>query len=280
MGSRDVARVPLKELFKASGVRRKRVVARPVVPSRMQERELAAAYVEVVRVWVDGVNDDILPAYSATRDTMIRDSVSDINIEIEKVAERAVQAILTFSGKARSWAETFSRWHLRRFIANLVYKDTAQLETLMTVVGGGATETIDDIVTRNVALVRNVSDQIRAKISDAVFRGIQTQTPVRDVAKEIAKATGLQKDRSLRIASDQTVKLSAALDKQRQLDVGMDSFEWVHSDKVHFRPEHKARDGKVFRWDSDVGRNDPPGFLPFCGCKSRGVLDLGDDEDE
>jgi len=93
------------------------------------------------------------------------------------------------------------------------------------------------------------------------------------VAEPRLHVAGLARKRALRVAIDQTVKLSAALDRQRQFELGFDSFRWSHSGKVHYRPEHLARDGKVFSWDSEVAKNDPPGFQPFCGCRAAAYLD-------
>lgn len=273
-----MTRIPLKEMFAASGTRRRRVAIGALTPTGAQSRPLLAAYTAILRIWVSAINDRIVPAYGASLSTMVRDSVDGVNAEIDRTAEDVVRAILTFRFSTEEWAKNVNKWHLTRFVNQLKYSTNVDLKTLMVAADPAITETIADVVARNASLVRNVSDEIRAKIADSVFRGLQSRTPVRDVAKEIAKTTGLARDRSLRIASDQTVKLAAALDKERQLQVGMNSFEWVHSDKLNFRPEHRARDGKTYKWDSDVGRNDPPGFLPFCGCKARGVLDLDDDE--
>ncbi len=161
-------------------------------------------------------------------------------------------------------------WHVNRIAAQLTYADNATLRTVL----GPATETLEDYLVRNVALVRDVSDQTRGRISDIVFRGLQNRTPARDVARVIAEATGLGRKRSLRIASDQLNKLTGSLDQLRQEQLGFDSFVWRHSGKLHPRLDHLARDGNVYRWDSDVARNDPPGYLPFCGCRAMAHMEL------
>src|SRR5690606_3725767 len=131
--------------------------------------------------------------------------------------------------------------------------------------------TLQSILADNTSLIRSLNDQMRNGISGAVFRGLTNRTPARDVAREIRRQAGIGQTRAELIAADQLQKLTSRLDQARQEQVGLTSFEWAHSGKRHPRPEHVARDGKVFRWDSPVGRNDPPGRAIRCGCRSRAV---------
>lgn len=271
--------IPLGKMTRRANptMRRDTIVMPDIDPTYAQETDLFKLYMRVVRVWHEGARTTILPAYTRTleQDALIRDTVQDVQIAIDKIENEAVRAIFAFSQAFQIWAADLSLWHLRKFVAQIKYATNVDLATLL---GEGDTRlTIEQFLARNVGLVRNVSDETRGKIADIVFRGLQARTPVREVAKEIQTATGLARDRAKRIASDQTVKLSAALDQERQLQVGMDDFEWMSSHKVHFRPEHAARDHKVFAWTSSVGVQDPPGRLPFCGCKAKGILRIPDD---
>jgi SPP1 gp7 family putative phage head morphogenesis protein len=145
-----------------------------------------------------------------------------------------------------------------------------QLDTVMT--QGDVAEPIQAFVQRNVALVRSVSDEARGRISDIVFRGFQSRTPIAEVARDLREAADLGRARAIRIAADQSQKLSAALDTERMIQAGIEKWEWLHSGKLHYRPEHLARNHKVYSWDDPPP--DTPGELPFCGCRKMGVLDL------
>lgn len=269
-------RIPLAEMVRRAnpGMRRRKLPLREINPTAAQEQALASAYIAVLRVWQVGARDLILPAYQRTLDetAMARDSVPDIEVAIASVEQRALVAQLDFARIFAAWADGLNLWHLNQFIRGIKYISNVDLATMMD--AGETRLTVQETLARNTALVRNVSDQVRGRISDSVFRGLQVRTPMREVAKEIAEATELGRKRSLRIASDQTVKLAASLDRERQLQIGITEFEWRHSGKVHFRPEHLARNGKVYAWDSEVGRTDPPGYAPFCGCKAKAYLDL------
>lgn len=269
-------KIDLAAQARAAGVRRNRVELREIEPTKAQETDLARAYMRTVRVWADGARNRILPAYSAAlarQASITADRAGDVEVEIEAVDGEAVRSVFTFRGLFQAWADALQRWHLGRIVSGLRYSTNVDLSTQLH--AADVAETIEDALARNVALVRDISDQARGRISDIVFRGLQNRTPVKDVAKEITTALGMSRDRALRVAADQTQKLSASLDRDRQLQLGATSFVWLHSGKVHPRLEHLARNGKMFRWDGDVGRNDPPGYATFCGCKARMVLDLG-----
>lgn len=251
--------VPLRAILRAQG-RRRPLTLRPIQTTQAQAKALQRIYAPIMQVWSVGVRERILPAYARSLATFTGDSPVDIEVEIEAVDEEAVRATLDFRALFREWAQSLMLWHVNRIGSQLTYATNVDLTTQL----GGASETIEDLLARNTALVRDVSDQAMGRIADIVFRGLQQRTPIRDVAKEINDALGLGRARSLRIASDQTVKLSAALDRLRQEQLGFDSFVWRHSGKVHYRPEHLARDGQVFSWGSDVAKEDPPGYAPFC----------------
>lgn len=263
-------RINYAALARAAGARRA-ITLRPIFTTRQQERDLAAMYLRIVQMWETGARVRVLPAYERSLAQYTGDSPADLQVEIGIVENGVIQAILAgFAATYEDWFSDLVIWHINKLGSQLTYVDNVTLRTQL----GPARETFEDYLARNVALVRNVSDQTRGRIADIVFRGLQARTPSRDIGREIAEATGLGRKRALRIASDQTVKASAALDRLRQEQLGFTQFVWKHSGKLHFRPEHKARDGKVFAWEGAVGTNDPPGFQPFCGCHARAHLEM------
>lgn len=242
-----------------------RTVLRPIETTRAQADDLARVYMTVVRAWDEGRAVIMAEYERSLARALMTDSADDLQATVESVENGAVRAALTAARSLfRQWADNISTWHLRRFIASLTYATNVQAGTVLQSVLAGQPATVEDLVARNVSLIRDVSDVTRGRIADAVLRGLQARTPTRDVARELREITGMSRARSLRIASDQTVKLSAALDRERQVQIGITSFEWRHSGKLHYRPEHKARNGRIFSWSGDVARNDPPGFAPFC----------------
>lgn len=263
--------VDLRALLRAQG-RKRDLTLRPITTTRAQQQALYRMYRPVVDAWVEG-SERIVAEYARTLAQLTTDSPSDIAAEIAATEEGAIRATFDFRAFFQEWASALALWHVDRFASQLTYATNLDLRTFL----GPVDLTVEDYLERNVALIRDISDQARGRIADIVFRGVSNRTPTRDVAKEIANATGLARKRALRVAIDQTVKLSAALDRQRQFELGFQKFTWYHSQKQHFRPEHKERDQKVFSWDSQVAKDDPPGYKPFCGCRAAGYLDMDEE---
>lgn len=155
------------------------------------------------------------------------------------------------------WIVQAERVHRSKWSAAIRAGVGVDLEMMLG--AGEVQETLSAFMARNTALVRNISDQAQGRISDAVFRGYERRAPVREVAGEIREATGMGRDRSVRIAADQNSKLSSQLDRERQAEAGLTQFKWRHSGKRDPRSWHRARDGKVYdsRTGKPVGGGDP-----------------------
>ena len=265
-------KIDLITIARRSGFRRNRAVLRPITPTQVQARDLYRVFLPAVIAWENQIRDRLLPEYSRTLTQTTSDSVIDLEAVIRFIEEYVAGLVQTeIRTGISAWANRMAEWHFARFVAGIKYVTNVDLTTIMG--SSGQEMTLSEFLARNTALIRDVSDQTRGRVADIVFRNAQLRTPLRQVAKELSEATGLARKRALRIAVDQNTKLSASLDRERQLQVGITSFEWDHSGKVHYRPEHLARDHKIFPWSSEVARLDPPGFAPFCGCKARGVLE-------
>jgi len=130
--------------------------------------------------------------------------------------------------------------------------------------------TLETTIEWNTALIRDVSAVTQQRIGNAVYDGLRNRTPARDVAKNIRGSVGMSRDRSVRIASDQLNKLTSSLADERRREAGIDTWMWRSSHKLHYRPEHAARDGKEYT--DETAPQDRPGQLPYCGCRSQAVV--------
>lgn len=169
---------------------------------------------------------------------------------------------------AEDFAAATEAWHRDKWQRAVLTGTGINLGTLIG--PAEAQETIGDFIARNTALVRNVSDETRRKIADLVYRGLQERLTPTEVGREISRQLGISRRRANRIAQDQANKLNGALDRQRQREAGIEFWKWRHSGKRHFRPEHKARDGKIYT--DQNAPTDLPGQLPFCGCVREAVI--------
>lgn len=260
---------------------RRSVIPLPVIyPTKALQGELAGVYLRIVREWERLGREVIVPAYSSAmaelqrgglRDAMrISDDLADIRNAQEGAGAAADRILIALTPFLRRWAERFEQWHRLKWTRNIF---TATRVDLSTLIGPEAVrETLESVLGRNVALIRSVSDETRARIADIVFRGFQSRSPARDVAREIRDATGMARTRSLGIAIDQSNKLSALLDDERMREAGIDDWRWIHSGKKHFRPTHRARSGRIYNVNNQPA--DLPGMLPYCGCKKQAIIRL------
>lgn len=249
------------------------VYGRPINPTAAQEQQLLTIYMRVVRGWLAEWGERVLPEYNRTLATLpgIGDSVDSTQATIDEAAGAMSRLVLALGADLENWTVVVERWHRKQFAQSFTAAGV-KLDTLLGV--GEAQATLQATLAENVSLIRSLDDQMRNGISGAVFRGLSNRTPARDVAREIRKVASVGKSRADLIAADQLQKLSARLDQERQQQVGAEEFEWLHSRKRYPRQEHVERNGKIYRWDSTIGKNDPPGRAIRCGCRSRPVIDL------
>lgn len=274
----------LPTLARQSGMRRN-ITLRPTEPTQANATSLAAIYAPAWRIWSENI-DRIMAGYDPPplADGLTRDSIDDIQSAIDAVADFFRTRLVTVITPAlRDWSISVERWHRSKWVATVNAGTGIDLSTILT--AQEVQEPLSAWLARNVALVRNVSEQAHGRIADAVFRGYQQRLPAREVAKEIREAVGLGRDRALRIASDQNTKLSAALDRERQAEAGIEWFRWRHSGKRHPREWHRERDQKVYDLrtgkarddDETIPADDRGGVPPFCGCREQAYIPLMDE---
>lgn len=250
--------------------RRKRIPLREIAPPATLATDLyRSVYLPVVEAWSHAV-DRIVATYERTLAQMVTDSPADIDNDLSTLGRELDRLILTLTPRLRDWAIRLERWHRGKWRGAVLSATGVDLQTMIG--PADAAETVEALIARNVGLVRNISDEARGRISDAVFRGLTNRTPARDVAKEMREAVGMARARAIRVASDQLTKATSALDTERMREAGIDAWLWRHSGKLHAREEHKARDGKRYTFEEPPP--EMPGQLPYCGCRKQAVVEF------
>lgn len=264
-------RYDLATMARRKGIRRKVITFAAIIPTKAQKNALAAIYNRMLAPWLEAV-PAITQAYSREL-SLTTDSVDDLGALFDALGNQVQRLVLELTPALRDWAFSLEAWHRGRWQNTVLSGAGVDISTLIG--PQDVAESLQVSMARNVALVRDISAQAQTRIADAVLRGYQARTPANEVAKQITEATGMGRSRARRVASDQTVKLASALDRQRQRQALLDDWKWRHSGKLHPRENHKARDGKLY--NDDTAPADEPGELPFCGCVRQGVLLLGDE---
>lgn len=251
---------------------RRPIVLRPIQTTKAQEDTLAAIYRRAVEAWDMG-RERIVSAYERTFAEMQLDTADDIRKAIEDIANAIHRLILTLTPDLRDWAVNIERVHRGKWVRSILSAADVDLSTVLT--AGDVNDTLQAQIEWNVALIRDVSNETRRRIENAVFAGLQARKPANEVAKEIVEATGMARTRARRIAGDQTVKLGERLNRARQEQAGITKFKWRHSGKLHPRNWHLARNNRTFPWEgSGIPADDMPGVPPFCGCTAQGIVEF------
>lgn len=299
-------RYDLAQLTRRSNpsIRRRAIVIRDIAPPGTLATDLfRACYLPVIEAWQRAA-EPIVEEYSRTLGSIatdarsdyeagdpppelharLNDSASDIQARIDAASSDGERLFLQLTAALEDWGIRVERWQRSKWRDVILSATGVDLNTLIG--PSDVRATVAQYLEWNAALIRDVSAQIRQKVANSVFAGLTEQKPARQVAKEIREATGFARDRSVRIASDQMSKLSAALADERAHQVGLSVWKWRWSRKKHPREHHKARDGNLYTDDSAmVGRevngevvlpppteSDQPGRPPYCGCRKQFVL--------
>lgn len=251
-------------------VRRRSITLRDIVPPATLATDLyQSGYRQTVEIWQQAA-PRIIAEYEHTLSGMTTDSPADVQAEIDAVDTLLQRLVLLLRPALREWGLRVDAWQRGKWRGAVLSATGVDLQTMLG--PEDARETLETAIEWNVSLIRDVGEQARQRISNAVFDGLSNRTPAREVAKSINDATGMARDRSLRVASDQLTKLTSSLASERRRDAGIDKWEWRHSGKRHPREDHRARNGK--QYTDETAPKDKPGQLPYCGCRELAVLEF------
>jgi SPP1 gp7 family putative phage head morphogenesis protein len=133
-------------------------------------------------------------------------------------------------------------------------------------------------VHENVSLIRSIPQRHLDEVEGLVMRSVQRGRALGELSKELHKRYGVTKRRAALIARDQNNKISGALHRVRQLELGIEEAIWIHSGGgKEPRPTHVRNNGKKYSvakgwWDPAEKKFIMPGELINCRCVARPVI--------
>lgn len=132
---------------------------------------------------------------------------------------------------------------------------------------------VDGFVHENVALVQKLQggalDDLGALLTRAAANGLSGDA----LAEQIEARFGIAERHARLIARDQITRLESRLWRARCTEIGIASYDWISMlvGKSR-RPEHVARHGKRFRYDSPPA-DGQPGMAILCCCRQQPAWD-------
>lgn len=254
---------------------RKPITLARIETTQAQAADLFAIYAKVIAAWVKA-QPAIVTEYERTLAAMTHDSASTTGGAIDSVAAEINRLVILLTPDLRRWALHVEQVHRGKWTRSVMSATDVDLSTVLSTYD--VNDTVDASVNWNVSLIRDVSDELRKRVANAVFTGFTQRRSAVDIAKDIREATGMARARSRRIAADQSVKLGAQLNRARRLQAGISSYKWRHSAKRHPRLWHLARNGKIYKNDDPrIPADDRAGIAPFCGCTEQAVITFDDE---
>jgi uncharacterized protein with gpF-like domain len=135
-------------------------------------------------------------------------------------------------------------------------------------------------VQQNVSLIKSIPVQYLAHVEQSVMRSVQVGRDIGGLAKELETHFGVTKRRAQFIAQSQNEMATGALNRARQLELGITEAIWCHSHGGKTpRPSHVKAGAEKQVYDVAKGWFDPdeqkfilPGELPRCRCFSRSII--------
>ncbi len=252
-------------------------VLRPVLPDAGLEVE----YRKKMRAWMDCMHDSVMHwikvAYRKNEPEMAQDAVPAVELQ------KAVRKLI------RRWKRNFNEAAplLAKWFATKAYKRSdRRLQKILKDAGISVqfkmTKAQRDIfhatVNQNVSLIKSIPSQYLTQVEGLVMRSVQVGGDLSALTHQLEKHFGVTNKRAALIARDQNLKATGALNRARQIELGIDEAIWVHSHaKKKPRPTHLKMDGKKFKvikgmWDSHEKAWVHPGQLIHCGCFSRSII--------
>lgn len=176
--------------------------------------------------------------------------------ELDSVTRRYVIAISSFSAnKVRQRVGTIK---IKTGIVALnPLKDNAKLREYVT-----------GKIIENTNLIKTMRQRYIDQTKADIYRSINSGGGVSDLAHSIVARTGMTLRHADLIATDQTGKILAQIDKYRNMQTGSTRYIWRSMEDRRVRPKHRELDGKEFKYDDPTGGDDGqlPGEPIRCRC--------------
>lgn len=152
---------------------------------------------------------------------------------------------------ARGWVGRANARHRERFYKSV--RDEIGIDLAQIVSEERLGTTLKLKTEENVGLITSIPEEYLAKVERAVYQHvIHGQPGQKSLAQKIQEIGDVSAKRAKFIARDQTSKLVSAMNRERNLALGIEEYRWSTSKDERVRPSHAKLEGKKFRWD------DPP----------------------
>lgn len=252
---------------------RRPAVLRPIVPTKAQEDELYRIYGDSIAIW-QKLSSDLAAIW--TKPELVTDAPDGQSVQwlVDQAQREADNTIIYQTEKLGRWVTKVGDWHGRKTIEGI--KSATGVDIAPFIRLGDVREELQRSIRQNVALISSINADTKNRIQQIIFDGFAQRKTKKQITDELAKAMGITKRRARVIAGDQTHKLNIQLSAYRARQLGIKRYVWHTRLDDRVRPAHKAREGKVFRWDKPPP-DGHPGYPIMCRCAAQSIIEDDDD---
>lgn len=270
-------RFDLREIAARSGKapRKRAATLRPIPSNRAFEQEAARIGLRVIAAWLD-VAVNLLTAYEAAVAAKARDAAltldaagDNLSVLLASESQSMGRFITTLDPEVMRWSSRVETWQRKRFAQTV--RAGFDIDIFPYLSGQDVEDEIAAAIERFTSLIRGLSADAERRVGETVWREYLKQTPRREVGKLLSEQLQVGRTRANLIAKDQTLKLSAQLNQERQEQVGITQYVWRTAEDERVRPTHAERNGEVYEWD-DVSQI-KPGEEINCRCTAQAYLE-------
>ena len=136
---------------------------------------------------------------------------------------------------------------------------------------------MDKAVRANVDLITSIPEQYFDRVIKTITDGWTQGLRWESLVEQIQRDGDITESRAKLIARDQTSKMNAAFNQERQTQVGIERYEWSTSADERVRPSHQEMEHKVCSWeDPPIVDDEPvhPGEAINCRCVAIPIVDM------
>lgn len=272
---RTSARYSLGEIWRQSGARRRVTLMRPVQPSAAFE----IAYRRILFGLVDQVAEytevSVLPLVRREPEAKAEGGT----IKSGLAGLRQITDLLTAS--ATSMTDRIIDLEGARHTVNFAdrVKDAIGIDMAVVIASQpGLDDALALAAATNTGLIKSLSADVVKKVEQAVIETVTNGDSMKTLQAKLEKEFGVTKSRAKLIARDQSAKITSNLNQFRQMQAGVEEYDWSTSKDERVRPTHRANEGKRFRWDTPPPATGHPGHDVQCRCVPLAVIKWGEDD--
>lgn len=161
--------------------------------------------------------------------------------------------------------DTFNRSEFRSVLRSVYGVD------IITTAPQSLRSALDVFEATNISLIRSIPQQAVSQLQGKVVEAVRRGSTLKTLQAQIREEFDITDRRAELIARDQIGKLNGQLTELRQEQIGVTEYRWRGILDARERPEHVAREGKLFNW-AEPPDDGHPGEPIRCRCTAEPEL--------